>query len=97
MLIGVRADLWGATMTLFSRVGLLCLLGAGGVLLALLLNGVFLWEAVDIWRKPTNTNIWRLYKYSLLFLALLFLAMGIDHLCFTIPPGALNFSWSPGI
>jgi serine protease Do len=32
MLIGVRADLWGATMTLYSRVGLLCLLGAAGVL-----------------------------------------------------------------
>jgi protoheme IX farnesyltransferase len=49
---------------------------------ALILNGIFLYQAVDIWRKPTNANIWRLYRYSLIYLALLFIAMGIDHLFF---------------
>ena len=67
-------------------------LGPVYLVLALLLNGVFLWEAVDIWRKPTNANIWRLYKYSLLFLALLFLAMGIDHLFYSVPADVIDFS-----
>jgi protoheme IX farnesyltransferase len=62
------------------------LLGPVYLVLALVLNGVFLWQAIDIWRKPTNANVWRLYKFSLLYLALLFLAMGVDHLFFTIPP-----------
>jgi len=67
-------------------------LGPVYLALALLLNGVFLWQAVDIWRKPTNTNIWRLYKFSLLFLALLFLAMGVDHLFYTVPADVIDFS-----
>lgn len=58
----------------------LYLLGPVYLISALALNGVFLWQAIDIWRKPTNANIWRLYKYSLLYLGLLFLAMGIDRL-----------------
>lgn len=61
--------------------------------LSLMLNGVFLWDAIAVWRQPSNANIWRLYKYSLLFLALLFLAMGIDGLFFTVPPTAINFSF----
>ncbi len=67
-------------------------LGPVYLALALLLNGVFLWQAVDIWRKPTNANIWRLYKFSLLFLALLFLAMGIDHLFYSVPADVIDFS-----
>jgi heme o synthase len=70
------------------------LLGPVYLVFALLLNGIFLWQAIDIWRNPTNVNIWRLYKYSLLFLALLFLGMGIDHLFHTIPADAVNFSVS---
>jgi len=73
------------------------LLGPVYLVLALALNGVFLWQAFAIWRNPTNANIWRLYKFSLLYLALLFLAMGVDHLFFTIPASALNFAWSPGL
>lgn len=69
------------------------LLGPVYLVLALILNGVFLGEAIDIWRKPTNAKVWRLYKYSLLFLALLFLAMGIDHLFYSIPADAVNFRW----
>lgn len=69
------------------------LLGPVYLLLSLALNGVFLWQAVDIWRRPTNSNIWRLYKFSLLYLALLFLAMGIDGLVYSIPETAINFIW----
>lgn len=69
------------------------LLGPVYLLLSLALNGVFLWQAIDIWRRPTNGNIWRLYKFSLLYLALLFLAMGIDGLFYSIPETAVNFIW----
>ena len=72
---------------------LLLLLGPVYLVLALILNGVFLWQAVAIWRRPTNANIWRLYKFSLLFLALIFLAMGIDNLFYSVPATALDFSW----
>jgi protoheme IX farnesyltransferase len=60
--------------------------------LTLILNGIFLWQAVDIWRKPTNANVWRLYKYSLMYLALVFMAMGIDHLFYTMPADAISFT-----
>ncbi|MBK8051650.1 MAG: protoheme IX farnesyltransferase [Anaerolineales bacterium] len=42
------------------------LLGPVYLVLALACNGVFLWQAVMIYRQPTNANVWRLYKYSLL-------------------------------
>ncbi|MBE2237377.1 MAG: protoheme IX farnesyltransferase [Caldilineaceae bacterium] len=67
------------------------LLGPVYLVLALLLNGIFVWEAIVIWRTPSNANVWRLYKYSLLFLALIFLAMGIDGLFYTAPADAVNF------
>ena len=68
------------------------LLGPVYLLLTLILNGIFLWQAVDIWRKPTNANVWRLYKYSLLFLALVFVAMGIDHLFYAMPADVITFT-----
>jgi len=71
----------------------LFLLGPVYLVAALVLNGVFLWQAIDIWRQPTNANTWRLYKFSLLYLALLFLAMGIDHLFYRVPPEILDFHW----
>lgn len=67
------------------------LMGPVYLVLSLALNGVFLWQAVQIARNPTNANVWRLYKFSLLFLALLFLAMGVDHLFYSAP------AWLPDI
>lgn len=71
----------------------LFLLGPIYLIAALLLNGVFLGMAIEIWRRPTNTSIWALYRYSLIYLALLFLAMGIDHLFYRVPPVLLDFHW----
>jgi len=62
---------------------LLRLLGPVYLVQAIALNAVFVWQALDIYRHPTNNTIWRLYKFSLLYLALLFLAMGIDHLFYS--------------
>lgn len=67
------------------------LLGPVYLVLSLLLNGVFLWQALAIVRQPTNGHIWRLYKFSLLYLALLFLAMGVDSLVYTAPETAAYF------
>jgi len=68
------------------------LMGPVYLLLALILNGIFLWQAVAIFRNPRSPNIWRLYKYSLLYLALLFFAMGFDHLFYTAPAYIVDIS-----
>lgn len=49
------------------------------LLLALVLGGIFLRDAYVLYREPGLTSAWRLYKYSLLYLALLFCAMVVDN------------------
>ena len=56
------------------------LLGPVYLVAALVLNFYFLRDALVIQADPINSNIWRLYRYSLLYLALLFVAMGVDGL-----------------
>jgi len=41
-------------------------------------GAVFAVLAYQLWRKPSTTPPMRLYKYSLLYLALIFIAMGVD-------------------
>jgi heme o synthase len=56
------------------------LLGSMGFIYAtaaLLLNAVFIYQARQLRQRPVA---WRLYKFSLLYLALLFAAMVVDHL-----------------
>ncbi len=90
--------LYSVLLLLISTVPVfLRLLGPVYLVASLVLNGIFLWQAVQIWSSPTNANVWRLYKYSLLYLALLFLAMGVDGLFFTIPADMLEFSWIMGV
>lgn len=73
--------LYSVLLTLISLAPVfLGLLGPVYLVIALILNGVFMWQAIDIYRKPSNGNIWRLYRFSLLYLALLFFGMGVDHL-----------------
>ncbi|MFP5297875.1 MAG: heme o synthase [Actinomycetota bacterium] len=45
---------------------------------ALVLNGVFIWYAVMLYRKPQPRIAWSLFKYSIYYLAALFAAMAID-------------------
>jgi protoheme IX farnesyltransferase len=68
------------------------LLGPVYLVASTILNGIFLWQALQIWGHPTNANVWQLYKYSLLYLALLFLFMGVDNLFFTAPAFTQAFS-----
>src|SRR5262249_39936802 len=45
---------------------------------ALLLGAVFSWAAYRLWRETTKTRAVALFHYSLLYLALLFVAMALD-------------------
>lgn len=67
------------------------LLGPVYLVCAVVFNAIFLWQVVDIYRDPSSKHIWRLYMYSLVYLAVLFLAMGIDGLFFQIPEQMLQF------
>lgn len=47
---------------------------------AAVLGAALLWYAVRLWReRPVTAPAWRLYRYSLVYLALLFAAMGLDR------------------
>ena len=47
---------------------------------ALILGGRLLWYSLKVLREAGVTaTTWRMYKFSLLYLALLFLAMGVDR------------------
>ena len=45
---------------------------------AVALGAVFTWYAVRLWRDPAHTQPIAVYKFSMLYLALLFVAMGLD-------------------
>lgn len=50
------------------------------VLAALVLGGRLFWYNLKLLKEETTTpTAWGMYKYSLLYLALLFVAMGVDH------------------
>lgn len=49
------------------------------LVLALLFGAIFLGYAWNAWRTGEQTHIWGLYRYSLLYLALLFSAMVLDR------------------
>jgi len=45
---------------------------------ALVLGGLFAWAAFRLWRETTRARAVALFHYSLLYLALLFVAMALD-------------------
>lgn len=54
--------------------------GLAYLLAALALGGRLLWYCVRLLRESgTTPTAWRMYRYSLLYLALLFVAMGVDR------------------
>ena len=70
------------SMLLIALTSLLTPLGLAGPLflvMALALGAIFLRDAVSLFREPGTTTAWKLYKYSLLYLALLFAALVVDH------------------
>ncbi len=55
------------------------IMGLPYLAMASILGGVFLWYALRLRREATTPAAWGLYKYSLLYLALLFGAMVVDR------------------
>jgi protoheme IX farnesyltransferase len=75
------------------------LFGAFGALYAVaavLLGAPLLWYCIRLLREAGVTpTAWKLYRYSLLYLALLFVAMGIDRNLpgvTAVPSGVLHLS-----
>ncbi len=70
------------TLLLIPLTILPTLAGTQGILYAvaaILLGGRLLWYCLKLLRESSPTPLaWKMYKYSLLYLALLFVAMGID-------------------
>jgi protoheme IX farnesyltransferase len=55
-------------------------LGAFYAVAAALLGGRLLWYCIRLLRESTTAPVaWQMYRYSLLYLALLFVAMGVDR------------------
>jgi heme o synthase len=61
-------------LTAMGAMGWIYLLGAG------VFGAIFLRSAWGVWRRGGQAEIWHLYKYSLLYLALLFAIMVVDRL-----------------
>jgi len=77
-----KVQMLGYTLLLLPLTLLPALAGSQGLLYAVaavLLGGRLLWYCLRLLRERSVTPLaWRMYKYSLLYLALLFAAMGID-------------------
>ncbi len=71
------------TLVLLPLTIMPTLFGALGIfygVAAALLGARLLWYCVRLIRQPGVTPVaWQMYRYSLLYLALLFVAMGVDH------------------
>jgi protoheme IX farnesyltransferase len=56
-----------------GRMGMLYLISA------LILNGAFIYLAIGLWRRPEPRIAWNLFRFSLYYLALLFIAAAADQ------------------
>ncbi|MBP1466514.1 heme o synthase [Candidatus Chloroploca sp. M-50] len=65
-----------ALSLLLTAIGAMGWIYFGG---AALLGALFLQSAWHVWKRGDQASIWGLYKYSLLYLALLFVVMVIDR------------------
>lgn len=78
-----RWQIWLYSILLVWFSFILTPVGAmGGIylILAALLGAIFLYYAWRTWKVGNQAAVWGLYKYSLLYLALLFGAMVLDRL-----------------
>ena len=72
--------LWAVCLAFFSvaQMGLIYLASA------VVLNAVFTAWAVKLHRDPTTRRAWGMFRFSIYYLALLFLAMAVDQLITTL-------------
>jgi protoheme IX farnesyltransferase len=65
-----------ATCLVFFSVAQMGLVFLGATVV---LNAVFIWMSVKLWRKPATRTAWGLFRYSIYYLGLLFAAMAVDQ------------------
>jgi len=65
-------------MVAFSLALLLVKAGLVYLLLALILNGIFVYKAYRTWRKGTTAEAWGLFGYSIVYLLILFAGIMAD-------------------
>jgi len=68
--------LFGATLLLIPIASM----GPVYTATAIVLGGVFVYRCLQLWREPTDDRSWRVFKFSLLYLAGLFVAVALDAL-----------------
>jgi len=77
-----KVQMLGYTLLLLPLTLLPTLAGSQGLLyavVAVLLGARLLWYCLRLLKEPDSSPLpWRMYRYSLLYLALLFVAMGVD-------------------
>jgi protoheme IX farnesyltransferase len=68
--------LFGATLVLIP----IAAMGPVYTATAIVLGGSFVYRCLLLWREPTDDRSWRVFKFSLLYLAGLFVAVALDAL-----------------
>jgi heme o synthase len=68
--------LFGATLVLIP----IAAMGPVYTATAIVLGGSFVYRCLQLWREPTDDRSWRVFKFSLLYLAGLFVAVALDAL-----------------
>jgi len=68
--------LFGATLLLVPVASM----GPIYLVTAVVLGGSFVYRALHLWREPSDARAWALFKFSVLYLGALFVAVAIDAL-----------------
>jgi protoheme IX farnesyltransferase len=78
-----RRHIFLYSLVLFGTTLLLVPIGGMGpvyLATAIVLGGVFVWRALQLWRDPAPARAWGLFKYSIVYLAALFASVAVDAL-----------------
>jgi protoheme IX farnesyltransferase len=79
--VETRRQILVYTLVLFATTLVLVPLGSMGLIYALtavVLGGIFVYRALQLWRRSTPALAMSLFKYSIVYLALLFAAVAVD-------------------
>jgi protoheme IX farnesyltransferase len=78
-----RKQIFLYSLVLFATTLVLVPIASMGpvyVATAVVLGGAFVYRCLRLWREPTDDRSWRVFKFSMLYLAGLFVAVAIDAL-----------------
>lgn len=76
-----RRQILGYSLVLFAVTLLLVPVASMGpiyVTTAVVLGGIFVYRALELWRTRSDAKAWRLFKYSIVYLAALFGSVALD-------------------